>query len=120
MSRAVVAWLLQKLNISLWSILNNRNFITPSYSFTDELEEYIFRRLLQLYNIIGSADGCKDLEKILKEELKDPKRKWTLRMIILDLIKEYLTKFEEQWSGIIRLKKKRKKTKEAEISLLYA
>lgn len=96
MSIQVVEWLLERLK--LFEKANN-----------EAVKDFIFRNLVNMYGLVGSANMCQDLEEKLKETLKDKERTKKLKDYVESLIKMY-----NDWEK----SKKRRKTEREEL-LVY-
>lgn len=97
MSIQVVEWLLERLRLT-------------EKANSEAVKDFIFRNLVNMYGLVGSANMCQDLEQKLKETLKDKDRVKKLREYVESLIKVY-----NDWENS---KKKRKKTEKDEL-LVY-
>ncbi len=120
MSREVISWLLNELGISLRSFLTGSLHLNRrSYMFIDDIEDFLFWRLVELYRPVGSVDACKELRRVLEEELKDEERRIALRSLILQLIQEYMEsqREEEEDMKLIRIKRKKSEEEAADIYL---
>jgi len=97
MSIQVVEWLLERLKLA--EKANN-----------EAIKDFIFRNLVNMYGLVGSANMCQDLEQKLKETLKDEDRAKKLKDYIESLIKVY-----NDWENS---KKKRERVEKEEL-LVY-
>ncbi len=59
--------------------------------FDEELKRYIFEEFLERYNLIGSMDACRDLERLLTHLDEDE-----IRSVAEDIIKRYLRKYKRR------------------------
>jgi len=96
LSRAVIRWLLTQLNMPLTRLISETSgFYIFDPRIAEELEEFIFQNLSVLYGAIGAVDYCSELERILREEIKDERKREYLIQYVRYLVKkffEYLKK----------------------------
>lgn len=91
MSIQVIEWLLNQLKLA-------------EKASSDAIKDFVFRNLVNMYGLVGSANMCQDLESKLMETLKDPDRVKKLKEYVESLIKVY-----NDWENSRKRKRKIRK-----------